>query len=289
MKKVMTLLGLALVSGLILATTQEIQAQETSGNIILLRSRRGGSRSSNRGSRSGSKSGFGSSKGHHSDSDSGKGFKSEGGSSKSYKSSSDHDHYAGSSSSHSLGADSDSSSKSSSSQSHSDSHSSSSNSSNKSKTDTNSGYTKPQMSSPELNDSERSNFQSGAKVSDDETLKKYSKQNDDFSDEQAKSIFDNNDDYQTRDRYYRQDVIRNPWFWMYMSRRSYHRYGNSYHSKVNNNAYTKGYQDGFADAEKDIDNYDSYSKESTLFGKFTTTSEKTEYLRGYKDGHDDGK
>ena len=106
------------------------------------------------------------------------------------------------------------------------------------------------MSSPELNDSERSNFQSGAKVSDDETLKKYSKQNDDFSDEQAKSIFDNNDDYQTRDRYYRQDVIRNPWFWMYMSRRSYHRYGNSYHSKVNNNAYTKGYQDGFADAEK---------------------------------------
>lgn len=289
MKKVMTLLGLALVSGLILATTQEIQAQETSGNIILLRSRRGGSRSSNRGSRSGSKSGFGSSKGHHSDSDSGKGFKSEGGSSKSYKSSSDHDHYAGSSSSHSLGADSDSSSKSSSSQSHSDSQSSSSNSSNKSKTDTNSGYTKPQMSSPELNDSERSNFQSGAKVSDDETLKKYSKQNDDFSDEQAKSIFDNNDDYQTRDRYYRQDVIRNPWFWMYMSRRSYHRYGNSYHSKVNNNAYTKGYQDGFADAEKDIDNYDSYLKESTLVGKFTTSSEKTAYLRGYKDGHDDGK
>lgn len=289
MKKVMTLLGLTLVSGLILATTQEIQAQETSGNIILLRSRRGGSRSSNRGSRSGSKSGFGSSKGHHSDSDSGKGFKSEGGSSKSYKSSSDHDHYAGSSSSHSLGADSDSSSKSSSSQSHSDSQSSSSNSSNKSKTDTNSGYTKPQMSSPELNDSERSNFQSGAKVSDDETLKKYSKQNDDFSDEQAKSIFDNNDDYQTRDRYYRQDVIRNPWFWMYMSRRSYHRYGNSYHSKVNNNAYTKGYQDGFADAEKDIDNYDSYLKESTLVGKFTTSSEKTAYLRGYKDGHDDGK
>lgn len=289
MKKVMTLLGLALVSGLILATTQEIQAQETSGNIILLRSRRGGSRSSNRGSRSGSKSGFGSSKGHHSDSDSGKGFKSEGGSSKSYKSSSDHDHYASSSSSHSLGADSDSSSKSSSSQSHSDSQSSSSNSSNKSKTDTNSGYTKPQMSSPELNDSERSNFQSGAKVSDDETLKKYSKQNDDFSDEQAKSIFDNNDDYQTRDRYYRQDVIRNPWFWMYMSRRSYHRYGNSYHSKVNNNAYTKGYQDGFADAEKDIDNYDSYLKESTLVGKFTTSSEKTAYLRGYKDGHDDGK
>lgn len=289
MKKVMTLLGLALVSGLILATTQEIQAQETSGNIILLRSRRGGSRSSNRGSRSGSKSGFGSSKGHHSDSDSGKGFKSEGGSSKSYKSSSDHDHYAGSSSSHNLGADSDSSSKSSSSQSHSDSQSSSSNSSNKSKTDTNSGYTKPQMSSPELNDSERSNFQSGAKVSDDETLKKYSKQNDDFSDEQAKSIFDNNDDYQTRDRYYRQDVIRNPWFWMYMSRRSYHRYGNSYHSKVNNNAYTKGYQDGFADAEKDIDNYDSYLKESTLVGKFTTSSEKTAYLRGYKDGHDDGK
>lgn len=289
MKKVMTLLGLALVSGLILATTQEIQAQETSGNIILLRSRRGGSRSSNRGSRSGSKSGFGSSKGHHSDSDSGKGFKSEGGSSKSYKSSSDHDHYAGSSSSHSLGADSDSSSKSSSSQSHSDSQSSSSNSSNKSKTDTNSGYTKPQMSSPELNDSERTNFQSGAKVSDDETLKKYSKQNDDFSDEQAKSIFDNNDDYQTRDRYYRQDVIRNPWFWMYMSRRSYHRYGNSYHSKVNNNAYTKGYQDGFADAEKDIDNYDSYLKESTLVGKFTTSSEKTAYLRGYKDGHDDGK
>ena len=289
MKKVMTLLGLALVSGLILATAQEIQAQETSGNIILLRSRRGGSRSSNRGSRSGSKSGFGSSKGHHSDSDSGKGFKSEGGSSKSYKSSSDHDHYAGSSSSHSLGADSDSSSKSSSSQSHSFSQSSSSNSSNKSKTDTNSGYTKPQMSSPELNDSERSNFQSGAKVSDDETLKKYSKQNDDFSDEQAKSIFDNNDDYQTRDRYYRQDVIRNPWFWMYMSRRSYHRYGNSYHSKVNNNAYTKGYQDGFADAEKDIDNYDSYLKESTLVGKFTTSSEKTAYLRGYKDGHDDGK
>ena len=145
------------------------------------------------------------------------------------------------------------------------------------------------MSSPELNDSERSNFQSGAKVSDDETLKKYSKQNDDFSDEQAKSIFDNNDDYQTRDRYYRQDVIRNPWFWMYMSRRSYHRYGNSYHSKVNNNAYTKGYQDGFADAEKDIDYYDSYLKESTLVGKFTTSSEKTAYLRGYKDGHDDGK
>ena len=184
---------------------------------------------------------------------------------------------------------SDTSTKSSSSQSHSESQSSSGNSSSKSKSDTNSGYTKPQMSSPELNDSERSNFQSGAKVSDDETLKKYSKQNDDFSDEQAKNIFDNNDDYQTRDRYYRQDVIRNPWFWMYMSRRSYYRYGNFYHSKVNNNAYTKGYQDGFADAEKGIDNYDSYSKESTLLGKFTTTSEKTAYLRGYKDGHDDGK
>ena len=74
-----------------------------------------------------------------------------------------------------------------------------------------------------------------------------------------------------------------------MSRRYYYRYGNFYHSKVNNNAYTKGYQDGFADAEKGIDNYDSYSKESTLLGKFTTTSEKTAYLRGYKDGHDDGK
>ena len=195
----------------------------------------------------------------------------------------------GSGSSHSSDSDVDSSTKSSSSQSHSESQSSSGNSSSKSKSDTNSGYTKPQMSSPELNESERSNFQSGAKVSDDETLKKYSKQNDDFSDEQAKSIFDNNDDYQTRDRYYRQDVIRNPWFWMYMSRRSYHRYGNSYHSKVNSNAYTKGYQDGFADAEKGIDNYDSYSKESTLLGKFTTTSEKTAYLRGYKDGHDDGK
>lgn len=231
MKKVMVFLGVTLVSGLILTTAQEVKAQETSENIIALRSRRGGSRSSNRGSRSGSKSGFGSSKGHHSDSDSGKGFKSDSGASKSYKSSSDHDNYASSSRSHS----------------------------------------------------------SGAKVSDDETLKKYSKQNDDFSDEQAKSIFDNNDDYQTRDRYYRQDVIRNPWFWMYMSRRSYHRYGNSYHSKVNNNAYTKGYQDGFADAEKGIDNYDSYSKESTLLGKFTTTSEKTAYLRGYKDGHDDGK
>lgn len=295
MKKVMAILGVTLVSGLILTTAQEIQAQETSGNIILLRSKRGGSRSSNRGSRSGSKSGFGSSKGHHSDSDSGKSFKSEGGSSKSYKSSSDHDSYNGSSktygssSSHSSDSDVDSSTKSSSSQSHSDSQSSSGNSSSKSKSDTNSGYTKPKMSSPELNDSERSNFQSGAKVSDDETLKKYSKQNDDFSDEQSKSVFDNNDDYQTRDRYYRQDVVRNPWFWMYMSRRSYHRYGNSYHSKVNNNAYTKGYQDGFADADKGIDNYDSYSKESTLFGKFTTTSEKTEYLRGYKDGHDDGK
>ena len=57
------------------------------------------------------------------------------------------------------------------------------------------------MSAPELNDSERSNFQSGAKVSDDETLKKYSKQNDDFSDDQAQSFFDNNDYYQTRDRY----------------------------------------------------------------------------------------
>lgn len=287
----MTLLGVTLVSGLILTTAQETQAQETSENIIALRSRRSGSRSSSRGSRSGSKSGFGSSKGHHSDGNSGKGYKSDSGSSKSYKSSSDHDSYNGSSktygssSSHSSDSYVDSSTKSSSSQ----SPSSSGNSSSKSKSDTNSEYTKPKMSSPELNDSERSNFQSGAKVSDDETLKKYSKQNDDFSDEQSKSVFDNNDDYQTRDRYYRQDVIRNPWFWMYMSRRSYHRYGNSYHSKVNNNAYIKGYQDGFADADKGIDNYDSYSKESTLFGKFTTTSEKTEYLRGYKDGHDDGK
>ena len=291
----MTLLGVALVSGLILTTVQEVKAQETSENIIALRSRRSGSRSSGKGSRSGSKSGFGSSKGYHSDGNSGKGYKSDSGSSKSYKSSSDHDSYNGSSktygssSSHSSDSDVDSSTKSSSSQSHSDSHSSSSNSSSKSKSDKNSEYTKPRMSSPELNDSERSNFQSGAKVSDDETLKKYSKQNDDFSDEQSKSVFDNNDYYQTRDRYYRQDVIRNPWFWMYMSRRSYHRYGNSYHSKVNDNAYTKGYQDGFADADKGIDNYDSHSKESTLFGKFTTTSEKTEYLRGYKDGHDDGK
>ena len=295
MKKALTLLGVTLVSGLILTTAQEVKAQETSENIIALRSRRSGSRSSSRGSRSGSKSGFGSSKGHHSDGNSGKGYKSDSGSSKSYKSSSDHDSYNGSSktygssSSHSSDSDVDSSTKSSSSQSYSDSHSSSGNSSSKSKSDTNSEYTKPKMSSPELNDSERSNFQSGAKVSDDETLKKYSKQNDDFSDEQSKSVFDNNDDYQIRDRYYRQDVIRNPWFWMYMSSRSYHRYGNSYHSKVNNNAYTKGYQDGFADADKGIDNYDSYSKESTLFGKFTTTSEKTEYLRGYKDGHDDGK
>ena len=60
-----------------------------------------------------------------------------------------------------------------------------------------------------------------------------------------------------------------------MSRRSYHRYGNSYHSKVNNKAYIKGYQDGFADAEKGIENYDSYSKESTHLGKFTITSGKT--------------
>lgn len=60
MKKVMVFLGVTLVSGLILTTAQDIQAQETSGNIVSLRSRRGGSRSSNRGSRSGSKSGFGS-------------------------------------------------------------------------------------------------------------------------------------------------------------------------------------------------------------------------------------
>ena len=100
MKKVMVFLGVTLVSGLILTTAQEVKAQETSENIIALRSRRGGSRSSNRGSRSGFKSGFGSSKGHHSDSDSGKGFKSDSGASKSYKSSSDHDNYASSSSSH---------------------------------------------------------------------------------------------------------------------------------------------------------------------------------------------
>ena len=194
----------------------------------------------------------------------------------------------GSSSSYSSGSDVDSSSKSSSSQSHSDSQSSSSNSSSKSKSDTNSGYTKPKMSAPELNDSERSNFQSGAKVSDDETLKKYSKQNDDFSDDQAKSIFDNNDDYQTRDRYYRQDVIRNPWFWMYMSRRSYHRYGNSYHSKVNNKAYTKGYQDGFADAEKALIIM-IHTQRNQLFWQIYNKFRKREYLRGYKDGHDDGK
>ena len=119
MKKAMALLGVTLVSGLILSTAQEIKAQETSENIIALRSRRGGSRSSSRGSRSGSKSGFGSSKGHHSDGNSGKGYKSDSGSSKSYKSSSDHDSYDGSSktygssSSHSSGSDVDSSSKSS--------------------------------------------------------------------------------------------------------------------------------------------------------------------------------
>ena len=59
-----------------------------------------------------------------------------------------------------------------------------------------------------------------------------------------------------------------------MSRRSYHRYGNSYHSKVNNKAYTKGYQDGFADAEKGIDNYDSYSKESTLLANLQQLQKK---------------
>ena len=52
MKKAMALLGVTLVSGLILSTAQEIKAQETSENIIALRSRRGGSRSSSRGSRS---------------------------------------------------------------------------------------------------------------------------------------------------------------------------------------------------------------------------------------------
>ena len=97
MKKAMTLLGVTLVSGLILTTAQEVKAQETSENIIALRSRRSGSRSSSRGSRSGSKFGFGSSKGHHSDGNSGKGYKSDSGSSKSYKSSSDHDSYNGSS------------------------------------------------------------------------------------------------------------------------------------------------------------------------------------------------
>ena len=79
----MALLGVTLVSGLILTTAQEVKAQETSENIIALRSRRSGSRSSSRGSRSGSKSGFGSSKGHHSDGNSGKGYKSDSGSSKS--------------------------------------------------------------------------------------------------------------------------------------------------------------------------------------------------------------
>lgn len=48
MKKVMVFLGVTLVSGLILTTAQEVKAQETSENIIALRSRRGGSRSSNR-------------------------------------------------------------------------------------------------------------------------------------------------------------------------------------------------------------------------------------------------
>ena len=46
MKKAMALLGVTLVSGLILTTAQEIKAQETSENIIALRSRRSGSRSS---------------------------------------------------------------------------------------------------------------------------------------------------------------------------------------------------------------------------------------------------
>ena len=81
MKKAMALLGVTLVSGLVLSTAQEIKAQETSENITALRSRRGGSRSSSRGSRSGSKSGFGSNKGHHSDGNSGKGYKSDSGSS----------------------------------------------------------------------------------------------------------------------------------------------------------------------------------------------------------------
>ena len=56
---------------------------------------------------------------------------------------------------------------------------------------------------------------------------------------------------QTRDRYYRQDVIRNPWFWIvYESTFIIIAMGIHTIAQVNNKAYTNGYQDWLCGCRK---------------------------------------
>lgn len=78
----------------------------------------------------------------------------------------------------------------------------------------------------------------------------------------------------------------------YMMNNNRSRYG--YNSEAYNNnsqseAYLRGYKDGYDDGKKGEDNTKKLSDTKEVKGKFNNETEKSDYLKGYKDGLADAK
>ena len=147
---------------------------------------------------------------------------------------------------------------------------------------------------PKLNKDEKSVFNTGGKVKDDSTLRKYAKQSDATeANKNASRIFNANGYGSYGYNSYRsQSIFNNPWFWMYMMNHNRSRYGNEsneYKQNMESKAYLQGYKDGYKDGEKKVDNSKKLSDSKSEKGKFSNDKEKSDYLKGYKDGNSDAK
>lgn len=162
--------------------------------------------------------------------------------------------------------------------------------SNKLKSSTKSNSSKvTQKSAPKLNKSEKSTFKDGGKVKDTKTLKKFASQsNVKDANKNASHIFSSNGyDNTTYNVYRHQSIFNNPWFWMYMMNHNRLRYGynsETYNKNSESEFYLRGYKDGYNDGEKGKDDTKKLSDTKSVKDKFNNESEKSEYLKGYKDG-----
>ena len=162
------------------------------------------------------------------------------------------------------------------------------------KTDKSSSSKTTQKTTPKLNKSEKSTFNDGGKVKDTKTLKKFAEQSDvKDANKNASRIFSSNGyDNTTYNVYRHQSVFDNPWFWMYMMNHNRSRYGynsEAYTKNSESEFYLRGYKDGYNDGEKGEDNIKKLSDTKDVKGKFSNETEKSEYLKGYKDGLADAK
>lgn len=98
-----------------------------------------------------------------------------------------------------------------------------------------------------------------------------------YTTSQANKVFNTNNINSTYRRYYyRQSVISNPWFWMFMI--NHHRI-NTKHS--NNEQYLRGYRTGHQMGEKDLKDHNRNNQ------KLTTDQEK-QYSQSWQNGYYDG-